>query len=124
MPRSEFNPGKKENGLIYDLKFYDPFPLIINFKTMLIKRLIFFPLFSFSIFAEEQPSRTTKDQGRLPVFVNSGSTHEMSNFKAHLSYKSVNGNTLLFSSGHSIELPEGEHTLSVVYENHESENFT
>ena len=92
---------------------------------MLIKRLIFFffPLFSFSIFAEEQPSRTTKDQGRLPVFVNSGSTHEMSNFKAHLSYKSVNGNTLLFSSGHSIELPEGEHTLSVVYENHESGKF-
>ena len=106
LPRLESSHGRKENGLIYDLKFYDPFPLIINFKTMLIKRLIFFffPLFSFSIFAEEQPSRTTKDQGRLPVFVNSGSTHEMSNFKAHLSYKSVNGNTLLFSSGHSIEL--------------------
>ena len=92
---------------------------------MLIKRLIFFffPLFSFFDLRREATSRTTKDQGRLPVFVNSGSTHEMSNFKAHLSYKSVNGNTLLFSSGHSIELPEGEHTLSVVYENHESGKF-
>ena len=66
----------------------------------------------------------TKDQGRLPIFSDSFKSHPISNFKAYLSYKSMKEETLSFSSGHSIKMPMGEHTLSIIYENPHAGKFS
>ena len=47
-----------------------------------------------------------------------------SNFRAYLAYKSINEETLRFSSSHVVKLPKGENTLAVLYENPLSGKFS
>ena len=91
---------------------------------MKLKILFLFASLSFNTFAQEQPARTTKDQGRLPLFTDSGKSRPFSNFKAYLSYKATNDETLRFSSSHVVKLPKGENTLAVHYENPLSGEFS
>lgn len=79
---------------------------------------------AFSASAQEQPARTTVEQGRVSVFSDSGKSPQMSNFKAYLSYEAKEGGELRFSSGQVIALPKGTHTLSVTYENPQGGDFS
>ncbi len=79
---------------------------------------------ALSASAQEQPTRTTVDQGRVSVFSDSGKSPQMSNFKAYLSYEAKEGAELRFSSGQVIALPKGTHTLSVTYENPQGADFS
>ena len=78
---------------------------------------IILALLACPTFAQEHPPRTTIDQGRLAIFSDSGSSHEITNFKAYLSYESVKEGELRVSTGQVIKLPKGSHALSVLYEN-------
>ena len=82
-------------------------------KTTLMKPLttLSLILLSLSATAQEPPLRTTTDQGRIPVFTDSGKSPEISNFKAYFSYDSSTDEELRFSSGQVITLPKGNHTL-------------
>ena len=86
--------------------------------------LFLFASLSLNTFAQDQRAPMTKDQGRLPIFSDSFKSHPISNFKAYLSYESMKEETLSFSSGHSIKMPMGEHTLSVIYENPHAGKFS
>ena len=79
---------------------------------------------SLSATAQEPPLRTTTDQGRIPVFTDSGKSPEISNFKAYFSYDSSTDEELRFSSGQVITLPKGNHTLTVLYENPEGSELS
>ena len=81
-------------------------------------------LLTFSATAQEPPARTTVDQGRIPVFSDSGKSPEISNFKAYLSYESTKEEELRFSNGQVITLPKGAHTLSVIHENPVGADFS
>ena len=81
-------------------------------------------LLSLSATAQEPPLRTTTDQGRIPVFTDSGESPEISNFKAYFSYDSSTDEELRFSSGQVITLPKGNHTLTVLYENPEGSELS
>ena len=91
---------------------------------MKLKILFLLASFCFNTSAQDQPVRTTKDQGRISIFSGSGKSRPFSNFKAYLSYKSTNEETLRFSSSHVVKLPKGENTLSVLYENPLSGKFS
>ena len=91
---------------------------------MKLKILFLLATFSFITSAQDQPARTTKDQGRLSIFSNSYKSHQISNFKAYLSYNSMKNDMLNFSSGHSVKLPKGGNTLEVIYENPLSGKFS
>ena len=81
-------------------------------------------LLTLSVAAQEPPGRTTADQGRIPVFSDSGKSPEISNFKAFFSYESSKDETLRFSGGQVISLPKGTHTLSIIHENPEGADFS
>ena len=81
-------------------------------------------LLSLSATAQEPPLRTTTDQGRIPVFTDSGKSPEISNFKAYFSYDSSTDEELCFSSGQVITLPKGNHTLTVICENPEGSELS
>ncbi len=81
-------------------------------------------LLALSLTAQEPARRTTADQGRIPVFSDSGKSPEISNFKAFLSYESSTNESLRFSSGQVISLPKGNHTLTVIYENPEGSELS